>query len=108
MHAWQSNQCYIGPPVTGTGGHRTRGEVDPFTVSTDENVDLLLQADQSMRRVAGVKVTRRSIVSLRRRFGLRQHRRAFTEQEIVERELVLSPWPSGVGRISSDPSVGAR
>jgi len=74
----------IGPPVVSTGTYRTPVEIDPFSVSAEEKVGLLLEADRAMRRVEGTKVANGSLVSLRERKTFANTEGAFTEQEIIE------------------------
>src|SRR5215467_5863458 len=40
----------LGPPVRGTGKYVTPIQVDPFTVSLEEKLDLLFRANEIMRR----------------------------------------------------------
>jgi len=74
----------IGPPVVSTGTYRTPVEVDPFSVSAEEKVGLLLEADRAMRRVEGTRVASGSLVSLRERKTFANTEGAFIEQEIIE------------------------
>lgn len=74
----------IGPPVTSNGVYRTPVEIDPFSVPVEDKITLLLEADRAMRRVAGVKVARGTLVCLRKRHLFANTEGAFTEQEITE------------------------
>ena len=74
----------IGPPVTSSGTYRTPVEIDPFSVPAEDKIALLLEADRAMRRVAGVKVARGTLVCLRERKTFANTEGAFTEQEIIE------------------------
>jgi len=74
----------IGPPVTSTGQYRTPVVIDPFEVSIDRKVELLLAADREMRSVEGVKVARGTLTNLREHKTFANTEGAFTEQEIVE------------------------
>jgi len=74
----------IGPPVTSTGTYRTPVEIDPFDVSVEDKIALLLEADCRMRRVAGVKTARGVLVCLREHKTFANTEGAFTEQEIIE------------------------
>ena len=80
----QEQPVDIGPPVTSTGSYRTPVEVDPFSVSPETKIALLLKADGEMRRVKGVK-TARGILSFRReKKTFANTEGAFIEQEIIE------------------------
>jgi len=74
----------IGPPVTSTGTYRTPVEIDPFSVPVEDKIELMLEADRAMRRVAGVKVAQGTLICLRERKTFVNTEGAFTEQEIIE------------------------
>jgi TldD protein len=74
----------IGPPVTSSGIYRTPVHIDPFSVAIEDKIALLLEADSRMRRVAGIKVARGTLVCLRERKTFANTEGAFTEQEIIE------------------------
>jgi len=74
----------IGPAVVSRGAYHTPIEIDPFDVSVESKIELLLEADDAMRRVDGVKVRRGNLVCLRERKTFANTEGAFTEQEIVE------------------------
>jgi TldD protein len=74
----------LGPPVTGRNFYRTPIQVDPFSVSLEDKVDLLLQADAEMRRVPGLTVASGNLVFLREEKLFASSEGAFIEQEIVE------------------------
>jgi len=74
----------IGPPVTSRGSYRTPVQTDPLDVPVEEKIALLLAADQEMRRVAGVSVSRGLLFCLREGKTFANTEGAFVEQEIVE------------------------
>jgi len=74
----------LGPPVANTGSYRTPVEIDPFSITPDDKIALLLEADRGMRRANGVKVTRAALVSLREKKIFANTEGAFTDQEIIE------------------------
>jgi len=74
----------IGPPVTSSGSYRTPVQIDPFSVPIEDKIALLLEADCAMRRVAGVKTARGTLVCLRERKTFANTEGAFVEQEIIE------------------------
>ena len=46
----------LGAPVVSKGYYETPNKINPFTISLDEKIGLLLKADAEMRRVKGVTV----------------------------------------------------
>ncbi len=55
----------LAPVAAATGEYRTPVERDPFTVSLDDKVDLLLRADAGMARVPGVGIRESSLEFVR-------------------------------------------
>ena len=80
----QEEPVRLGPAVTSTGAYKTPVEIDPFDVSVEDKVGLLLDADREMRSVDDVRVTRGNLVCLRDRKFFANSEGASTEQEIVE------------------------
>ena len=74
----------IGPPVTSTGTYHTPVQIDPFGVSTEDKIAVLLKADQAMRHVAGVRVAQGNLSFIRERKAFANTEGAFVEQEIIE------------------------
>lgn len=74
----------LGPPVTSTGTYRTPVEIDPLSVPADEKIAVLLEADRSMRSVAGVKVTRGALVAQREKKLFANTEGALTDQELIQ------------------------
>ena len=57
----------LGEPVVQRGSYRTPVQTDPFQVPLETKLDLLLRADQEMRRVRGVTTTEAELVFIRQR-----------------------------------------
>ncbi len=74
----------LGPPVTSQGTYVTPIEVDPFTVSLEEKLDVLFQADRIMAEVEGVRVRRGNLTFIREQKWFANSEGAFTEQTIYE------------------------
>jgi TldD protein len=74
----------VGPPVTSTGIYRTPVQIEPFGVPVEDKITLLLEADRAMRRVAGVRTSKGTLVCQRERKTFASTEGAFTEQELVE------------------------
>ena len=74
----------LGPAVTSQGVYITPLRVDPFTVSLEDKLTLLMAADAAMSEVSGVR-TRRSNISLMREDKVFANTEgAFTEQTLIE------------------------
>ncbi len=80
----QQEKVDLGPPVAHVDTYQTSVEIDPFSVSLSEKVDLLLAADREMRAVKGVKVATGDLVAIRERKTFANTEGAFIQQEIVE------------------------
>lgn len=74
----------LGPPVAGVGTYRTPVRVDPWKVSLEEKMDLLLKADAGLRAVAGVTVATSSLAFWQEDKTFANSEGAFLEQTIVE------------------------
>ena len=70
------------PPVTDT--YRTPYEEDPFSVSLDDKLRILMDADGAMGRVPGVAIRESNLSAGRERKTLATSAGAWIEQEIVE------------------------
>src|SRR5215470_15555092 len=75
---------HLGPAVSGIGKSTTPIEVDPFTVSLEEKLDLLFKADAIMRRNAGVKVVESNVLCVRIEKFFGNTEGAYLEQTIYE------------------------
>jgi TldD protein len=74
----------LGPPVRETGRYTTPIQVDPFTISLEEKLDLLFRADEQLRRTKGVKVAESSVIAVRHEKVFANTEGAFLEQTIYE------------------------
>jgi TldD protein len=81
----------LGPPVTSRGAYTTPIQIDPFTISIEDKLALLLQADGAMARVVGAgRVPAHSLVRRGNMVFIKEHRTfansegADTEQTIYE------------------------
>ncbi len=70
------------PPVTDT--YRTAHEQDPFAVSLDDKLRILMEADANMGRVPGVAIRESNMTAGRERKTFATSAGAWIEQEIVE------------------------
>lgn len=74
----------IGPPVVYTETYRTPVQIDPFSIPLEDKIGLLLAADERMRQVRGVHVTRGALACLRENKTFASSEGSYIEQEIVE------------------------
>jgi TldD protein len=81
---FRSRDVDLGPPVTGTGSYRTPLAIDPWQVSLEDKIDLLLRADRGLRATPGVRVASSVLSFWRENKLFANSEGAFLEQEIVE------------------------
>ena len=74
----------LGVPIRSTGTYVTPIQIDPFSVSIEEKLGLLLDADATMRRNPGVKVSEGRVTSVRHRKTFANTEGALLEQTIYE------------------------
>ncbi len=74
----------LGPPVAHVGTYRTPVQIDPWDVSPEEKIDLLLQANEGLRSTDGVTVATGSLAFWRERKVFANLEGAFLEQEVIE------------------------
>ena len=102
----------LGAPVVSKGYYETPIKINPFTVSLDEKIGLLMKADAEMRRVKGVKVARGELAFVRENKEFASTEGSEVKQEIVESgcgisaiatnlesgEVQVRSYPNSVGR----------
>ena len=74
----------LGAAVRNRGSYLTPIRIDPFSVSAEEKLDLLLKADQEMSRVKGVSIRQGNMVFIREKKFFANSEGAQTEQTIYE------------------------
>lgn len=74
----------LGPAVTSQGTYTTPYEIDPFSISLTDKLDLLLAADEEMAKVEGPRVRSADMRFWRTKKWFANSEGAFTEQTIVE------------------------
>ena len=74
----------LGPPVTSKGTYTTPIQIDPFTISIEEKLNLLLQADANMARVEGVSVRTGHLTFIKEHKSFANSEGADIEQTIYE------------------------
>ncbi|MCC6175365.1 MAG: TldD/PmbA family protein [Chloroflexi bacterium] len=74
----------LGEPIRSVGSYATPVQIDPFTVSVDDKLALLLAADAEMRAVTGVRVTEGSLECQHIRKTFASSEGSYVEQTLVE------------------------
>lgn len=100
----------LGPAVTSQGTYRTPVSVDPFSISLEDKLGLLVQADAEMGRVAGVRTRRGNLTFIQEDKWFANSEGAFAEQTILEAgggiqatavgdsEIQTRSYPTSLGR----------
>jgi TldD protein len=81
---FKTQDVQLGPPVAYRGTYRTPVRIDPWTVSLDEKINLLLKADEGLRATPGVRVANSSLAFWCEKKVFANSEGAFLEQEIIE------------------------
>jgi TldD protein len=74
----------LGPPMSYVGTYRTPVEIDPWDVSLEEKIDLLLKANEALRTTRGVRVASSDLAFWREQKTFANSEGSYLEQEIVE------------------------
>jgi len=74
----------LGAAVRSRGRYLTPIQIDPFSISTEEKLNLLLKADQEMSRVQGVSIRQGNLSFIREKKFFANSEGAETEQTIYE------------------------
>lgn len=100
----------LGPPVTSQGKYQTPIEVDPFNISQEDKLNVLITADSEMAKVDGLRVRRSNLTFIREDKWFANTEGAFTEQTIYETgggmqatavgngEVQVRSYPTSFGR----------
>jgi len=89
----------IGPPVVHVDRYCTPIRIDPFSVSLEDKISLLLAADAAMRRVRGISVTEGSLEFIRETKVFASTEGSYIEQEIIESGAGLEATAVGEGEV---------
>ena len=89
----------LGPPVTSRGTYATPVQVDPFTVSPEQKLGLLLDADQGMGLVPGITARQSNLVFIRERKTFANTDGAYVEQTIFESGGGIQATAVGSGEV---------
>ncbi len=100
----------LGPPVTCQGTYETQVAIDPFSISLEDKLGVLLAADVEMARVDAIRVRQGNLVFIREKRWFANTESALTEQTIIETgggiiatavgesEVQTRSYPSSFGR----------
>ena len=100
----------LGPAVTSRGTYTTPIEEDPFTISTDHKLALLMDADQRMASVKGVRARQGNMVFIKEEKTFANSEGAHVEQTVYEagggiaanavgnNEIQRRSYPQSMGR----------
>ncbi|MGD8624993.1 MAG: TldD/PmbA family protein [Anaerolineae bacterium] len=89
----------LGPAVAHTGTYRTPLQTDPWQVSLEDKIDLLLAASEGLQSAPGVMVASATLAFWREEKTFANSEGAFLEQEIVESG-------GGIVALAVDPESG--
>ena len=100
----------LGPPVTSRGTYTTPIEKDPFTISTDHKLALLMDADQRMASVKGIRSRQGNLIFIKEEKTFANSEGAHVEQTVYEagggisanavgnNEIQRRSYPQSMGR----------
>ena len=100
----------LGPPVTSRGIYTTPIEEDPFTISTDHKLALLMDADQRMASVKGIGSRQGNLIFIKEEKTFANSEGAHVEQTVYEagggisanavgnNEIQRRSYPQSMGR----------
>jgi len=91
----------LGPPVASRGNYVTPVKIDPFTISLEARLGMLLAADSEMARVEGVHVRQSNLVIIREKKWFANTESAYTEQTIIETGGGIVATAVGDGEVQS-------
>jgi TldD protein len=97
----RSHEVELGPPVTSQGAYRTPIKIDPFLLSQEEKLYVLLSADAGMSRSPGVRARRSNLTFIKEDKWFANTEGAFTEQTIYEAGGGIYAIAVGGGEVQS-------
>ena len=95
----RKEQVDLGPPVTSRGSYTTPIQVDPFTISKEQKLALLLDADQRMGAIKGVRSTQGNLIFIKESKTFANTEGAHVEQTIYEAGGGIQATAVGQGEI---------
>ena len=106
----RGEQVRLGDPVASRGSYKTPIQIDPFSISLEDKIDLLMQADSSMARIEGVKVRHGHLTFIKEHKSFANSEGADTDQTIYEAGGGIDATAVGNEEVQtrSHPSVRAQ
>jgi TldD protein len=89
----------LGPPMAYVGTYRTPVEIDPWSVSLEDKIDLLLKTNEALGSTPGVRVATCNLAFWREEKTFANSEGSFLEQEIIESG-------GGIEALAVDPETG--
>lgn len=91
----------LGPAVTSQGVYKTPVKIDPFSISQEEKLAVLMAADAEMGKVQGVRTRRSSMTFIQEQKWFANTEGAFTEQTICEAGSGMVATAVGNGEVQT-------
>jgi TldD protein len=95
----QKYRVNLGPAVTSQGVYCTPVAMDPFTVSLDEKIAVLMEADRALAKEKGIKVRSGQFMFQKEHRWFANSEGALTEQTIIETGAGITVWAVGEGEV---------
>ena len=89
----------LGPAVTSEGTYRTPVEIDPFTISLDQKVSVLVETDQLLATLPEIKARTLNLVFISERKWFANSDGARTDQTIIETGGGMTAYAVGEGEV---------
>ncbi|MGA2286049.1 MAG: TldD/PmbA family protein [Dehalococcoidia bacterium] len=89
----------IGPPEVHNDSYRTPFRVDPFAVSLDDRIALLLRTNEAMMRVKGIVVAESNVYCQREKKLFGSSEGSLIEQELLETGCGIEATAAGEGDV---------
>jgi TldD protein len=113
-------QADIGPPEVRVDAYRTPFRTDPFAVSLDDKITLLLRVNEAMMKVKSIVMAQSNVYYQREKKTFGSSEGGFIEQDLVETgcgveatavdegEVQQRSYPNSVGRVTPRASPKRR
>ena len=89
----------LGPPVTSRGVYITPIQTDPFSISAEDKLGLLLEADQRMGSVKGISARMGNLIFIKEHKTFANSEGALVEQTIYEAGGGIMATARGIGEV---------
>lgn len=96
----------LGPPVNSQGSYCTPVKIDPFSISTEQKLAVLMAADLEMKKVKGIRTRRGHLTFLIEDKWFANTEGAFTEQRIFETGGGIQATAVGDGEVQTRSYLG--